>query len=98
MLPVFSRLRTQSALTRILQPLLVGNTNNEGAFYQLLAQSRGEPTSTQSSPANSAISNLIGCGPHAAALARRKAGVNAWRYLYSGEYPNQDIGFRGAWH
>jgi cholinesterase len=34
---------------------------------------------------------------------RRDAGVPAWRYLYSGEFPNQSLGpccpnSEGAWH
>jgi cholinesterase len=40
----------------------------------------------------------MGCGPHAVAAARRKAGISAWRYLYAGDWPNTDIGIRGAWH
>ena len=40
----------------------------------------------------------MSCGPHAVAAARRKAGISAWRYLYSGDWPNTDIGVRGAWH
>ena len=26
------------------------------------------------------------------------AGVPPWRYVYSGEFPNQDIGVPGSWH
>ncbi|KAF2404882.1 carboxylesterase [Trichodelitschia bisporula] len=82
-------------------PMLVGNNNNEGGLSALIAAG---PPKTASSPKSNArrqaAPNLdfIGCGPHAAALARRNAGVNAWRYLYSGEWPNQDIGTPGAWH
>jgi cholinesterase len=42
--------------------------------------------------------NLLGCGPNGVALARRAQGVSAWRYLYAGEWPNQDIGIPGAYH
>jgi cholinesterase len=79
-------------------PLLVGNNNNEGGFYALLAKARGGGKAISGSLAITAIGALIGCGPHAAARSRVKSGVNAWRYLYSGEYPNQNIGFPGAWH
>jgi cholinesterase len=42
---------------------------------------------------------LIGCGSHPATDGRRAIGVNAWRYVYAGEWPNQDIGIPGgAWH
>jgi cholinesterase len=40
----------------------------------------------------------MGCGAHDVAIARRNAGIPAWRYLYSGDWPNMDIGVRGAWH
>jgi cholinesterase len=40
----------------------------------------------------------MGCGPHDVAIARRNAGIPAWRYLYAGDWPNMDIGVRGAWH
>lgn len=56
-------------------------------------------------PSFSAIGNLTsgagmgsGCGPHAVAAARANAGLPAWRYLYAGSFPNQDIGVPGAWH
>jgi cholinesterase len=43
------------------------------------------------------------CPSHADAELRRKAGVKAWRYLYSGEFPNHTLGpccpdAEGAWH
>jgi cholinesterase len=92
----YARRRDTGEFAKI--PLLVGNTNNEGGFYALLAKSRGGGKSATGSLPTSAMNTLIGCGPHAAARSRIKAGINAWRYLYSGEYPNQNIGFPGAWH
>jgi cholinesterase len=41
---------------------------------------------------------MMGCGAHNVAIARRNAGIAAWRYLYAGDWPNMDIGVRGAWH
>jgi carboxylesterase type B len=77
-------------------PLIVGNADNEGGFYQLLAKARGQ---TLPSASSSAVTSFIGCGPHSAAEARMKNGVPAWRYVYQGVYPNQDIGIPGgAWH
>jgi len=73
-------------------PMLVGHAKNENGFYQLIAKSRNA-TST-----GSVNANIIGCGPGPAAAGRRAQGVNAWRYVYTGEYPNQDIGIPGAWH
>jgi cholinesterase len=65
------------------QPLLVGNTNYEKGFYEKLAQARGETLAAGYRPPE-----RDGCGPHAVALSYRKAGVNAWRYLYSGVWGN----------
>jgi cholinesterase len=69
--------------------MLVGNTNNEGALYEML----GQPNvfSNTNSPG-------IGCLSHATAKARVDAGVKAWRYLYAAEFPNMDIGKTGAYH
>jgi cholinesterase len=72
--------------------MLVGSAINENGFYQLLAKSRGQ------SGTGASNANMIGCGPGPAAAARRAQGVNAWRYVYAGEYPNQDIGFPGSYH
>lgn len=78
--------------------MLVGNANNENGFYQLLARSRNETSRPDTSPVSTFNANTIGCGPGPAATARRGAGVPAWRYVYAGEFPNQDIGIPGAWH
>jgi cholinesterase len=71
------------------QPILVGNTNNEGA-------SRKEK-------AGSAAAKASNCPSDAAARLRTKVGVPAWRYLYAGEFPNHTLGpccpdADGAWH
>jgi cholinesterase len=63
--------------------MLVGNTNYEKGFYENLAKGRGEKL-----PDNYRPPERDGCGPHAAALSYRKAGVNSWRYLYSGTWGN----------
>jgi carboxylesterase type B len=79
--------------------LIVGNTNNEGGFYKLLdASHSGAPLPTRGPATGADPSSGSGCGAHAAAAARVAARVPAWRYVYSGEFPNQDIGVRGAWH
>jgi cholinesterase len=82
--------------------MLVGNTNNEGGLYELIARvTPGRPApppgSFSSSPMG-VMTSRIGCGTHAAARTRRVQGINAWRYLYAGEYPNQNISIPGAWH
>jgi cholinesterase len=63
--------------------MLVGNTNYERGFYDNLAKGRGETL-----PASYRPPERDGCGPNAAALSYRRAGVNAWRYLYSGTWGN----------
>ena len=63
--------------------MLVGNTNYEKGFYEGLAKGRGETLPQSFKPPE-----LDGCGPHEAALSYRKAGVNAWRYLYSATWGN----------
>ena len=82
--------------------MLVGNNNNEGGFYQLLGAAQGAGPKGSPSPksggAPPSLMNLIGCGSSGAALARRAQGISAWRYLYAGEWPNQDIGYPGAYH
>lgn len=92
----YTRRREAGGFAKI--PMLVGNTNNEGGFYALLAKSQGVGISSLKGLATSAMSSLIGCGSGASARARIRAGVNAWRYVYSGEYPNQSIGIPGAYH
>jgi cholinesterase len=72
-----------------VKPILVGNTNNEGA-------------TTGATPL-SLSSKLSNCPSHLAALVRRNANVPAWRYIYAGEFPNQSLGpccvnATGAWH
>lgn len=61
--------------------MLVGNTNYERGFYENLAKAREEKL-----PEGSRPPALDGCGPHASATSYRKAGINAWRYLYSGTW------------
>ena len=61
--------------------MLVGNTNYEKGFYEALAKQRGEKLAEGYRPPEK-----DGCGPHASALSYRNAGVNAWRYLYSGTW------------
>jgi cholinesterase len=72
--------------------MLVGSAINENGFYQLIAKSKN---ATSNGAFNA---NVIGCGPGPAAASRRAQGVNAWRYVYTGEYPNSDIGIPGAYH
>lgn len=63
--------------------MLVGNTNYEKGYYEDLAKAIG-----QTLPQNFRPPELDGCDPHAAALSYRKAGINSWRYLYSGTWGN----------
>jgi len=70
------------------KPMLVGNTNNEGGLYEML----GQPN------AFGAKRPGIYCLSHNTASARHAHGVPVWRYLYSAEWPNHDIGKPGAWH
>jgi hypothetical protein len=92
--------------TLFIQPMLIGSNNNEAGFYQLLASaqkggSRPKTPSPSASPSTGRpplLANMIGCGPHAAALARRAQNISAWRYLYAGDWPNQNMGIPGAYH
>ncbi|KAF2405046.1 alpha/beta-hydrolase [Trichodelitschia bisporula] len=70
------------------RPLLVGNTNNEGALYEMLGQVN---LFSGSGPG-------INCLTKGTAGARAKAGVPTWRYIYQAEWPNADIGKKGAYH
>ncbi|KAF2429759.1 putative carboxylesterase [Tothia fuscella] len=94
----YSRRRAEGNF--IKAPMLVGSAGNENGFYQLLAKSRNATAVPGSAPAAapSFNANIIGCGASPAATARRTHGVNAWRYVYAGEWPNQDIGIPGSWH
>lgn len=91
----------------IKAPIFVGNTDDEIGLITALAPLilEGAPgtkgvVKRQSSLADllSIILGGIGCGPHNAALGRRKNNVPAWRYVYGGVFPNSDIGSKGAWH
>jgi cholinesterase len=72
--------------------MLVGHAKNEQGFYDLVAKSKN------TTAAGGVNANIIGCGPGPAAAGRRAKGVNAWRYVYAGEWPNMDTGIPGAWH
>ncbi|KAF1984985.1 alpha/beta-hydrolase [Aulographum hederae CBS 113979] len=70
-------------------PVLVGNVDNE------LATQGGVPGSEDNKVQN--------CPSDVTANYRRKAGVPVWRYLYSGQFPDQNLGpafagVQGAWH
>jgi cholinesterase len=95
---VFSDYPARRATGRFIPaPMLVGNTNNEAGFYVLLARAIGQTLPQASTSLLGGMSSS--CGPHSAAIARTNEAVPAWRYLYQGEYPNQDIGVPGgAWH
>jgi cholinesterase len=88
----------------IKAPILVGLTDDEEGLSALAGVPRGvvgrrsllQRRQKPGSPA--ALMAEMACGPHAAADGRVKQGIPAWRYLYKGVYPNQDIGSKGAWH
>jgi len=89
---VFNNYATRLASgTFIKAPTLIGNTNAEGALDLLLSGQSGKPNLTV--PVSS-----LDCGVHDAAVGRRANNVKVWRYVYAAEFPNQDIGVRGAWH
>lgn len=46
----------------------------------------------------SVINLAFSCPADTAASGRIENGVPAWRYVYAGEFPNQDIGAEGAYH
>lgn len=74
------------------RPMLVGNTNNEGATFAKESKEGGANTL-----------GVFQCPAANAARARADAGVPVWRYLYAGEWPNQQLGaccpgIKGAWH
>jgi carboxylesterase type B len=105
---VFSDYAARRAAGNFIKaPVLIGNTDDEGGLTSALAAIPKGPTgppkgtsplSRRQTPPKAPNLASIGCGPHAAALGRIKAGVPAWRYLYNGVWPNQDIGSKGAWH
>ena len=84
---------------------MVGANTNEGGFYELLGRAQGvtpkDPKATPqpgSGGASLSAVNLIGCGSNGVAAARRAQGLNSWRYVYSGDFTNQNIGIPGAYH
>lgn len=101
---VFSDYAARSAAGNFIKaPVLVGNTDDEGGISFALSSTRGAPKPPsrrviRQTPPKAPDLATVGCGSHLAALARVKAGVPAWRYIYNGVYPNQDIGSKGAWH
>lgn len=75
--------------------MLVGNNANEIALFMVILNR----DSALSSPIFSAVNGVFSCPSGTAAQARTNAGVKAYRYLYAGEWPNQDIAPKaGAWH
>jgi len=79
----------------IKRPMLVGNNKNEVTLFMVLLNQ----TSLIESPLLGLAGGLFGCPAGQAAKARVDNGVKAWRYLYAGEWPNQEIYPKaGAWH
>ncbi|QDS72608.1 hypothetical protein FKW77_001629 [Venturia effusa] len=104
---VFSDYAARAAAGNFIKaPILVGNTDDEEGISFALSTTKG--ASKQISPPSRHVArqtpqrvpslSMIGCGSHAAALIRARIGVSAWRCIYNGVYPNQDIGSKGAWH
>jgi carboxylesterase type B len=76
----------------VRRPVLVGNTNNEGATFSKENKAGGPGTL-----------GTFQCPAARAAKARSDVRVPVWRYLYAGEWPNQQLGaccpgVKGAWH
>jgi cholinesterase len=79
----------------IKRPMLVGNNANEAALFAVIL---GQTSGLQS-PLMKMAGAAFGCPSGSAAKARVDNKVKAWRYLYSGEWPNQEIAKgAGAWH
>jgi cholinesterase len=75
--------------------MLVGNNANEIALFMVILNQ----VSALSSPLLSIANGAFSCPSGTAAQARTNAGVKAYRYLYAGEWPNQEIAPKaGAWH
>jgi cholinesterase len=75
--------------------MLVGNNANEIALFMVILNQ----VSALSSPLLSVANGAFSCPSGTAAQARTNAGVKAYRYLYAGEWPNQEIAPKaGAWH
>jgi hypothetical protein len=56
-------------------------------------------TSILNTPVMGMLGGVFGCPSANAAKARVDNKVKVWRYLYSGEWPNQEIAKNaGAWH
>ncbi|KAF1815958.1 alpha/beta-hydrolase [Eremomyces bilateralis CBS 781.70] len=80
----------------IQAPVLIGNNDNEGGIFIVIANAAGSPVNVNATLA--IVNQQFTCGSKAAVNGRVNAGVPAWRYRYYGEYDNQDIGVKGAWH
>ncbi|TID22676.1 hypothetical protein E2P81_ATG01804 [Venturia nashicola] len=79
----------------IKRPMLVGNNANEIALFMVILNQ----VSALGSPLLSMANGVFSCPSGAAAQARTNARIKAYRYLYAGEWPNQDIAPKvGAWH
>jgi carboxylesterase type B len=93
---VFSDYKVRAAAGNFIKrPLLVGNNANEAAMFAVIL---GETTGLKS-PALQLASAGFSCPAGDAAKARIDNKVKAWRYVYSGEWPNQDIASGvGAYH
>jgi cholinesterase len=73
--------------------MLVGNNAHEINLFTLIL---GIPTTKSM---GSIAGGAFGCPSADAAKARSAKNVKSWRYLYSGEWPNQMIAPEaGAWH
>ena len=77
--------KLQNSLTP-LQPILVGNNNNEAGLFNAIAGGQIPP------PVLSLINADFTCPAGDAARYRTQNGVKAWRYRYFGVWPNLDIG------
>src|ERR1700760_3569253 len=75
--------------------MLVGNNANEVALFLVIL----EQTSLLSNPMLKMANGAFSCPSGTAAKARSDKKVKSYRYLYAGEWPNQQLAPNaGAWH
>jgi cholinesterase len=83
----------------IRKPLLIGNNYNEAGLFKVFALAGGDNiTEQQWALFNQA---LFQCPISTAAGYRVQNGVDVWRYLYFGDFPNMDLTSNppsGAYH
>ncbi|KAF2422167.1 alpha/beta-hydrolase, partial [Tothia fuscella] len=93
---VFNDYKARTAAGNFIKrPMLVGNNGNEISLFTVILGI----TSGLSSPLYRYANAIFNCPSGSAAVARMQNKVKAWRYLYSGSWPNQNLADgAGAFH